>query len=278
MSGPGGVVPFRLIAADLDGTLLRSDGSVSARTRKALARAHAAGLLVVFVTARPPRRVREIALEAGIGGLAICSNGALIYDLATELVVEQTLLEAALACDLVAALRAAAPGVCFAVEAGLRYGQEPGYAVHSPHLEDDGLRYADALDLCAEGVTKLIVLHPTWPLDDLLRVTHRLSGTLASVTHSGAPFVEVAAPGVTKAWALATFCARHAIGPESVIAFGDMPNDLPMLHWAGHSVAVANAHPDVLAAAHQVTRSNDEDGVAVVIDRLIADWGLRIAD
>lgn len=261
--------PFRLIATDLDGTLLRSDGTVSGRTRAALARAVAAGIVTVFVTARPPRRAREIARDVGIGGLAICSNGALIYDLAAEAVVQQTLLEAAHARALVGALRAAAPGVCFAVEAGLRYGQEPGYAAHSPHVEDAGLRYDDALALCAGGVTKLIVLHPTRPLAELLRLTHELAGATASVTHSGAPFVEVAATGVTKAVALAAFCAERDIAPEAVIAFGDMPNDLPLLGWAGHSVAVANAHPDVLAAAREITRTNDEDGVAVVLERLV---------
>ena len=110
---------YSLIAADLDGTLLRSDGSLSARTRAALAAAEAAGLTTVLVTARPPRSLAPIARDAGLGGLAICGNGALVYDLANEAIVRQTLLPAAVSHDLIAALRAAAPGICFATEAGM---------------------------------------------------------------------------------------------------------------------------------------------------------------
>ena len=261
--------PFRLVATDLDGTLLRDDGTVSAQTAGVLSHVQSLGIPVVFVTARPPRRVREIARSVGLGGLAICGNGALVYDLDAETIVRQTLLDAAVAHRLIGALREAAPGISFAVEAGLIYGQEPGYAPHSPHPEDIGARYDDALILCAEGVTKLIALHPTLPLADLLPLAHRLAGELAIVTHSGAPFVEIAAPGITKARALTDLCAGFGIAPADVIAFGDMPNDLPMLRWSGYRVAVANAHPDVLAVADEVTAANNEDGVARTLARLM---------
>lgn len=261
---------IRLIAADLDGTLLRSDGTISGRTRAVLKRSVAAGLLVVLVTARPPRKVRLIAREAGLVGLAICGNGALVYDLTTDTIVSQTPLEAAVALDLVATLRATVPGICFATEVGLQYGQEPDYARYSPHAEDTEPSLADASILCANGVTKLIALHPTLPLEALLHLVRGQVGAAGVVTHSGAPFIEIAAPGVTKARALATLGAAHGLGPEAVIAFGDMPNDLPLLTWSGHGVAVANAHPEVLALADEVTLSNDEDGVAVVLERLLA--------
>ncbi|MDQ6601158.1 MAG: HAD hydrolase family protein, partial [Chloroflexota bacterium] len=127
----------------------------------------------------------------------------------------------------------------------------------------------DAHALCAEAVTKLIVRHPELPLDDLLRISRVVAGEMAAVTHSGAPFVEISAAGITKASALAGLCDRLGIAPSQVIAFGDMPNDLPMLAWAGRSVAVANAHPDVLAVVDEVTTANEEDGVAVVLERLI---------
>ncbi len=262
-------MPFRLIAADLDGTLLLTDGTVSERTRGVLARLNAAGITTVVVTARPPRRVRQIADAGGFGGLAICANGALVYDIDAHALVEQRALEADAARALVHALRAAVPGICFATEAGLVYGQEPAYASVRPHIDDIDPVLDDAIGLCASGVTKLIALHPTWPVDDLLRVTLDLAGEAATVTHSGAPFVEIAAPGITKASALAALSLRLGIAPADVLAFGDMPNDLPMLAWAGHSVAVANAHPEVLAAASEVTRSNDEDGVALVLERVL---------
>lgn len=263
------VPPFRLVATDLDGTLLRDDGTVSAYTAGMLNRVQAAGIPVVFVTARPPRRARQIARSVGLGGLAICGNGAIVYDLDTETVVRQTLLEAVAAHRLIGALREAAPGICFAVEAGLIYGHEPEYAARNPFVEDVAARHDDALVLCAEGVTKLIALHPTLPLDELLPLAHRLAGETAVVTHSGAPFIEIAASGITKARALADLCAGLGVVPGEVIAFGDMPNDLPMLGWAGYRVAVANAHPEVLAVADAVAESNNEDGVARTLARMV---------
>lgn len=261
--------PIRLIATDLDGTLLRDDGTISPRTRAALDRALTAGIVVVLVTARPPRRVLALASEVGLGGLAICTNGALVYDLTNRRVLREASLQAASARQLVLTLRAAIPGICFAVEAGLRYGQEPAYALDSPHDEGADLLLDDALALCAEGMTKLIVRHPGRSLTDLLRLTSETVGALGVVTHSGAPFVEVSAPGVTKATALAALCAEYRIAADAVLACGDMPNDLPMLQWAGWAVAVANAHPAVLAIADTITASNEEDGVAQIIESVV---------
>lgn len=262
-----------LIALDLDGTLLRTDGSISERTRRALRAAQAAGLTLMSVTARPPRRVRQIASAIGLGGLSICSNGGVLYDLERDGLIEKVELAEQVAIELIVRLRFALPGVCFAVEAGLRYGCEPAYAIPSEHPHDradPALLREDALVLCRLGVTKLIIQHAGSPLEELLRITRLHAGALASVTHSGSDFVEVAAASVTKALALETYCAARGVSPVGVIAFGDMPNDLPMLEWAGHGVAVANAHPEVLAAADEITASNDEDGVAAVLERLAA--------
>ena len=261
---------IRLIALDLDGTLLRSDGSVSARTRAALAALEAARVIAVMVTARPPRRVREIAQGIGFHGVAICGNGAIVYDPANDLVLRQHALEALTARSLIEELRAAIPGICFATESGLTYGQEPAYVPHSVHRLDTEALISDALDLCESGVTKLIALHPARPVDELLSLTRELAGARAEVTHSGSPFVEIAAPGISKAKAVAELCFEWGIDSEEVVAFGDMPNDLPLLAWAGRSIAMANAHPEVRAVTHEVTLSNDDDGVAVILERLLS--------
>lgn len=265
-----------LAALDLDGTLLRSDGSISARTRHALAATEAAGVTVMSVTARPPRRVRQIAEAVGLRGLAICSNGGLVYDVEQDTAVSQIVLAEDAAVELVLRLRAELPGVRFAVEAGMRYGCEAAYVVQPEHAADANdavMLRDDALALCRLGVTKLIVQHGEAPLEALLQATRLHAEGLATVTHSGSAFVEVAALDVTKARALEAYCKSRSIGPEAVIAFGDMPNDLPMLLWAGRGIAVANAHPEVLAAAREVTASNDDDGVAIVLERLAAgDW------
>jgi Cof subfamily protein (haloacid dehalogenase superfamily) len=260
----------RLVALDLDGTLLRRDGTISTSTLGTLRVAQARGLTLLFVTARPPRRTRLISAAGELSALAICGNGSILYDLKTDTLLHQERLCAEHASLIVESLRAAVPDVAFAVELGLEYGCDANYSIMSEHSHDRGdprMRRADALTLCREGVTKLIVQQLDWPLPELLAMVRAFASFRATVTHSGSHFVEVAAPGVSKASALQAYCGARGISSREVMAFGDMPNDLPMLRWAGCGIAVANAHPAVLAAADFVTRSNDADGVAHALRR-----------
>jgi len=259
----------QLVATDLDGTLLRNDGTISLRTQKVLKRLRAAGVVVVLVTARPPRIVRIIAKNIGATGLVICCNGAITYDLTTDAIIVHVPIPPEVACRIVSAVRLSTPRSCFAVERGLRFGCEPAYAAINPIPEQHEPFLDDALALCTIEVTKLIVRHPDIPVEDLLHRTRSIAGDTVFVTYSSASFVEVSAAGISKASALEALCDRLRIVSSQVIAFGDMPNDLPMLRWAGHGVAVANAHVDVLAAADEVTLSNNEDGVAVMLERLL---------
>lgn len=258
----------RLVATDLDGTLLRPDGTVSEHTRRSIVQAREAGIVIVLVTARSPRTLRPLARQAGMMDPVICCNGAITYDLAADTIIAHAPLASVVAQQLVIALHAAMPDICFAIERGVQAGQEPRWTALRPIAGNHSSLIDDALALCAEDVTKLRVLHPDLPLPELLRITREVVGDVAVVTHSSTLFVEISAAGVTKATALHGLCARLGIDAAQVVACGDMPNDLPMLHWAGHSVAVANAHADVLAAVDEVTLSNDEDGVAHVLDRI----------
>src|SRR6059058_4218218 len=120
--------PPRVVATDLDGTVVRSDGTISTRTRDALTAAESAGAMVVIVTGRPPRWLHGIAEETGHHGLAICANGALVYDLRSETVIESHPLEVAAAQDLVNRLRHAIPGLTFGVESVENgFAHEPAY-------------------------------------------------------------------------------------------------------------------------------------------------------
>jgi Cof subfamily protein (haloacid dehalogenase superfamily) len=262
--------PIRLVATDLDGTLLRTDGSISNRSRAALGRLEPAGIVLVLVTARPPRWMGPIAAMAGHSGIAICANGAITYDLRAEAILESRTLPTETALEIVRRLRAAVPGGTFAVESGAGFACEPGHALHQWDFEQDP-PVADALVLLQMPVIKLLFGHPDWTADALLPVVNEAAGDLAEVTHSNPEraAVEMSARGVSKATSLARLCAGLGIAPAEVLAFGDMPNDLPLLAWAGTAVAVANAHEQVLAAASHVTSSNDEDGVAVVLERLL---------
>jgi Cof subfamily protein (haloacid dehalogenase superfamily) len=260
---------IRLVASDLDGTLLRPDETVSERTRAALAAVRHAGIALVLVTGRPPRGLRRIAAAIGVGGVAICANGAVLYDLDAGAVLDQRPLAAAAATRLIAALRAAIPGALFAVELEAGFRREAGW--DPSEFNAGGQVVAVGAELATAPVAKLLVRHPDLTSPELARLATKAAGHDAVVTWSGDRLVELSAAGVTKATALQRLCQRLGIPREQVIAFGDMPNDLAMLAWAGHSVAVANARPEVREAADEVTASNLEDGVAVVLERILAE-------
>jgi Cof subfamily protein (haloacid dehalogenase superfamily) len=259
----------RLVASDLDGTLLLPDETVSDRTRAALAAAGAAGITVVLVSGRPPRSLGPIAARIGVGGVAICANGAIVWDLDAGTVLDSTPLAAELATRLVHGLRDAIPGALFAVELERGFGREAGWSdglVATPA----GVLEADALELITGPVTKLLVRHPTMAFPEVAERARRVVGDDAVVTWAGLRLVEISAAGVTKAFALERLCRRLGIAAAEVVAVGDMPNDLPMLDWAGLGVAVANADQAVLAAADEVVASNLDDGVARLLERIIA--------
>ena len=259
------------MACDLDGTLLRNDLTVSPRTRKALADVEAAGILLVFVTGRPPRWIHPVAEQTDHRGLVICANGAQLYDLHTEKIVGEDLISPETLAAVIGLIRDAVPGVSFGMEYGDHFAYEEAFPMQDKWHSPDH-RVVAAADLVLRPGAKLIVRHAEQDSDALAGVLDEVVGGLLEITHSsyqGPAFVEASAAGVTKATALARLCESHGIGPEDVVAFGDMRNDLPMLGWAGRPYAMANAHPEVLAAVERRAPSNEEDGVAVVIEELL---------
>lgn len=263
----------RLIATDLDGTLVRSDGTVSARTIATLGRARDAGATLVLATGRPPRWLGDVAAAIGHRGIAICANGALTYDLGAERIVAQRLIPATALAAAIRRLAEVLPDAGFAVERsdGLHY--EPRYLEVSGPIPD-GHPHAGRDELATRPCAKLLCRDPLLDTDTLLTMAEEALGRLVTVTHSnGKRLVEASAPGVSKATTLARLCARLGIDSSQVVAFGDMPNDLPMLAWAGAAYAVAGAHPRVLAAVSRHTAAADDDGVAVVLDELFPPAG-----
>ncbi|MFD6180259.1 Cof-type HAD-IIB family hydrolase [Streptomyces goshikiensis] len=275
---PDGQTPApRLIATDLDGTLLRDDKSVSPRTVAALAAAEEAGIEVFFVTGRPARWMDVVADHVHGHGLAICANGAAVVDLhAGREFVQVRALPRDTALTVVNALRAAAPGTSFAVERTTGINYEPTYP---PFFQDPGATVAtvekllhEEPDTTAAPVLKLLAHHSELSPDEFLMLARSAAGDHASITRSSpTALLEISGLGISKASTLELCCAERGISPAEVVAFGDMPNDVEMLRWAGTSYAMGNAHPDVIAAASGRTVANNEDGVAVVIERIIAE-------
>jgi HAD superfamily hydrolase (TIGR01484 family) len=262
----------RVVATDLDGTLLRSDGTVSARTVAALELARSSGARVVVVTARPPRHVTRVLGAAGWSdALAVCSNGAVIYDVHDQRVVSDSRIAEASAVALAADFADRMPEVAWAVETGFELVSGPGWGYTFAGDEAHHVRLDQLADLWTHPLVKVLGWSGERTADELLGVVRALGLPDIEPTHSGGPgIIELSAGGTTKAGALAGLCRGWGVAAADVAAFGDMPNDVPMLRWSGRSWAVDNAHEEARVAAGQATASNDDDGVALVLESLFA--------
>jgi Cof subfamily protein (haloacid dehalogenase superfamily) len=262
----------RLIATDLDGTLTRPDGSVSARSAQALAAVSAAGSHVLLVTGRPVRWLMRVYAYLPEPYPAVCANGAVLFDPVVDAIVSAHVIPADDLRRSAEALRAELPDITFAAETdgGRRMLHEAAYPIlFDP--DDANIAAATLDEICSVPVVKLLVRANGWDPDELTAAVRGVVGDELEATHSSrSGLVELSAAGITKATGLAAYAGGLGLGPADVLVFGDMPNDLPMFAWAdGRAVAVANAHPAVLAAAGDVTAANTEDGVAAYLERLL---------
>ncbi|MFD7917889.1 HAD family hydrolase [Streptomyces sp. NPDC059740] len=263
--------PYRLVATDLDGTLLRSDDTVSARTRAALATASAAGAAHIVVTGRAVPWTRHILDDLGYQGLAVCGQGGQVYHAGEHRLLTSVTLDRQLAALAVAKIEAEAGPLRLAASRDGLTGQVvvgPGYRVQEGPLPN--LRVEDTAELWAAPLNKLYLQHEELGDDELAQLARQVAGQLVGVTMAGKGIVELLPLGLSKATGLSLAARRLGVTAAETIAFGDMPNDVPMFGWAGHGVAMANAHEELKAVADEVTASHDEDGIAVVLERLFA--------
>ncbi len=263
--------PPRLIATDIDGTLLSDDRTLSPRTAAVLARISARGTPVVLVTGRPIRWLKLVYDQLSEPLPAICANGAVVYDPVTDEVLRADPLAPELLAEVARRLRAEVPEVSFAVEVvdSREMRHEPHYPLRWD-ADHDAIRAVESPEeLHAAPAVKLLARAGQQDPDAFVALVAGALAGLAEATHSSySGLVEISAAGVTKAAGLAWYCSRHGIDPAGVVAFGDMPNDVPMLTWAGRGVAVANAHRAVLEIADEVTEANTADGVAAYLERV----------
>lgn len=264
----------QLLATDLDGTLLGSDRTISARTAAAMSAARASGIEVVWASARARHSIHELASSCGFTGMAIGANGAVVMDLSdgTPAIARTSAIDSDAVEFAMNRVRELVPGVVFATVGPTRFVAEDGYAalcVFADHHRHPHEMDVSARVLTAEPTVKIVARHRDVSSLELYRtvVSEQVHGV--ELTHSGAPYIEMSAAGVSKASALATLCGRLGIGRDSVAAVGDAFNDLPMLEWAGVALTTANAMPEVKAVADRILDSNDDDGIAVYLEELV---------
>lgn len=265
---------MRLIASDLDGTIVGRDGKISDRTVRAFRACRDAGVEIVFVTGRPPRWLHPLRDQLGHAGTVICSNGALVYDLEQERVLATHLLRASLVVEARTIIKNLYPAATFGAETEAGFLIEPGF------LEEGAMELLGAVqpawlaDSLTDhpGVTKFLAREPRVAPDEFLSTVRPAVGHLVTATHSApeVALVEMSVTGLDKSVALADYAKKLGIGAADVVAFGDMPNDIAMLTWAGSGYAMASGHPDALAAANLRAPAFADDGVAQVLEKLLA--------
>ncbi len=266
---------IRLIASDLDGTLLRHDKTISPRNAEAIRLAQEAGLHVVAATGRYPTMLPALLSPLGIE-YAVASNGAQACRLSTgELFFEQT-IAAPVAEAIMTHLHAELPDVRFevVVDHGRQHWIEAGFLdlVLDSERRHFPLDYHEASrpELLDHDILRLNARHPFVQPDDMLAVLNASGLSGFHGTTSGAPFLEIGGEGVTKARGVAHLATLLGVKPSQVLAVGDARNDVEMLEWSGVGVAMGNAVAEAIAAADHTTASNEEDGLALVIEALLA--------
>lgn len=265
---------MRLIASDVDGTILGRNGKISARTVAAFDAAQAAGVEIVFVTGRPPRWLDPLRDQIGHKGSVICSNGAVVYDLVREQVISSHLVPRRTMFQARGIIRKLVPGAYFAAETldgfHLEAGfLQPGSVELVSEIAPSPLEESIAED---SGVVKFLATTRDGTADEFMAVVRPAVGELLSVTHSAptTALLEMGPRGINKAITLAEFAATRGIDAKDVVAFGDMPNDIEMLRWAGAGYAMASGHEDALAAANLQAPHVDDDGVAQILEARLA--------
>ena len=261
---------IRLVATDLDGTLLSPAGAVTSRAREAVLGAREAGIVVVPVTGRPPQALWDLAEQCGLGPYGICANGAALVDIDSRSVVEVEPLAGEIALGLVDLLRERIPGIILACDDLDCFSYEPGFFPAPVDWDEKMEEVGDIRSALDSGCIKLIARTHDTTARELIGLLEERVGEIGHVTTSGLDWVDIGAPGVSKAYALERLCDRLDVHLSEVVAVGDNHNDLSFLAWAGLAMAPANAIPEVLAVAHRVLPHNGEDGVADLLEELVA--------
>ncbi|KAI7856791.1 HAD-like domain-containing protein [Circinella umbellata] len=297
---PADLSKIRLVASDLDGTLIVGSfngGNLSQRTIAVLHALEKKGIRIVFASGRPTRTMIHAVEQAGLSNLmVVCCNGAQIVDSQTKAIIKKFSISPDHVREISTKVKATFGDEAYiGAECGAQFKCEEGYADirrpsmnHAHKIIDDPR--TDFFQAQEDTVEKIIIVHKTWPADKLyeylLENVFPEKSWLDVIypTYSSKYFVEISAAGVSKATALQHLCEKLDVSKEEVIAFGDMPNDIEMIKFAEHvppfhfnfimltgiGVAMGNAHEDVKALANMVTGNNIDDGVAVVLEKLVA--------
>lgn len=253
----------KMLALDVDGTLVDFEDQMTERVRSTVRAARDAGLHVVISTGRSTPGVMDAVDMLGLDdGLAVASNGAVTFAYSPVEILSTVTFDAR---ETVKLVLEHVPDAAVAVEEVGR-----GYRINKafPTGEINGEMIEQSIeDLVAEPVTRVIIRSPGRSAEDFTQLAERLGLNRISYFVGYTAWLDLAPEGVSKASGLEAICARLGIGAADVLAVGDGLNDLEMLRWAGRGVAMGGSPPQVIEAADDVTGSVFDDGLAEEIER-----------
>lgn len=263
-----------LIASDVDGTLLNDDEKVTERTRAAVLAAVDSGAHFVLATGRPPRWVHPIVDALGIAPVSVCANGAVTYDPSTDRIISACTLSAEVLAELAEIATRVIPGAGLAVE---RVGRSAHDAATPQFVSSPGYEHAwlnpdntevSLDDLLSAPAVKLLIRKADAQSSDMAAELTKYIDVQGDITYStNNGLLEVLPLGISKATGVEELARAYGVNAAEVVSFGDMPNDVPMLQWAGHGVAMSHAHREAIDAADEITGTNNDDGVARILER-----------
>ena len=268
----------RLIVSDIDGTLLNYADRVLPRVREVITRASLAGAQVCLATGRPHRWIGMVLEQLPIRPLCVTSNGAVLFDSTINEVVLSHELAPEVMAEVLDAARFALRdmgGVSIGAERippRMDSPEEEAFVIGPGYFhtwEEQGFGTGTEADVMSEPAVKMILRNPAMTAPDMFElISPHVDPAKAHLTYSmNEGLLEVAAPGVNKALGVAELARRYGVEKKDVIAFGDMPNDIEMLQWAGTGVAMGNAAELVKEAADLVTTTNNDAGLADVLEQ-----------
>jgi len=267
-------MPIHLIAIDLDGTLLTSDGRITPVTAATIQAAReAAKVQVVLASARPPRTVLPFHQQLDLLAPIINYNGAMVYDPSSHSILMHRPIPLAIARGIVSLARSLLPDVLVSAEVLNRWYTDRVDAAYrtatAKLVAPDVIGPIDEWLNC--DVTKLLFLGDGRRLEELIRVIHRDFAHQVRIVITEDWMLQVTHPTTSKLEALRVVAGELGTSREQILAIGDQSNDVEMLRWAGVGVAMGNAPREVLEVADHVTADNDNDGVAQAIERFVLD-------
>ena len=267
-SEPDGAHPqIKLVAIDLDGTLLNDSKQVSEQTVDALRCLPGQGVRTVIASARPPRSVRHIYHRLGLDTWTINYNGAVIWDEHAKRVVFHQPMDCEVVREIIDGARRLFPAVlvgCEVLDQWFTDRDEQTYTTETGRLfRPDGVMPLD--EFCNQPITKLLLLGEPSLLKAIEPVFYDYPQV--SAVRADPELIQVMDRRASKAAALRMVAGHYRVPMEQVMAIGDAANDVPMLEAAGVAVAMDNAHPTVKSAAHWVAPSNNDHGVHAALAR-----------